>query len=252
MKRNKRQRYIFPFSENKAKQVIGCFLRLERSHSMSIVRLQSLLYILDRESIKKICVPITCDYMVATNHGPALGTIHSIFARNDYLSTFAEWQQNFHLDGFRLSLIGEPIPIGELSRHDIGLITEVSEKYWNTDDWALVEEIKKFPEWVKKEPLDGNINNIACADVLESLGMPEKEESILRHGEERTAIDNFWNSMIRSTPEHIKETASRLPEDYVVILRKAVEHMRDSGKDFDKQELMKILENDLTSSESVV
>ena len=68
----------FRFDFEKALQAAAELLRHEPHQQMGRVRLMKLLYIADREALKEVGRPITCDSVVAMKHGPVLSRLYDI------------------------------------------------------------------------------------------------------------------------------------------------------------------------------
>lgn len=161
----------------KTLQASAEFLRREPGKQMSRLRLLKLLYIADRESLRRTGRPITYDHVVAMKHGPVLSRLYDIIKGEDVLSP--EFAKYVSQTGHQLSLVEEPGK-SNLNRFEIRLLHELAEDYSELGDWEIVEETHTFKEWIKNNPGESS-QPIPLEDVLEALGFDvDRIESVIR------------------------------------------------------------------------
>jgi len=167
---------MFAFKFDKTIQAAAYLLRRESSREMNYMRLLKILYIADRESIRKTGRPITGDRVAAMKQGPVLSEILDLIKGVHLHSPV--WAQFIQRDEYNVRLVGEPGQ-ANLSRFEIETLERVAEEHRSHDEWQMVEFTHKFPEWQKNDP--GDLRKwVPFEDVLEAVGrladLPEIEE----------------------------------------------------------------------------
>ena len=173
----------FRFDFEKTLQAAAELLRGEPHRQMSRIRLLKLLYIADREALKETGRPITCDAVVAMEHGPVLSPLYDIIKGESVDSPrFDEYvgQQDHQL------FLSKDPGKGRLSRYDVRKLRDVSERYRERGEWEIVGETHEFAEWKKNDP--GKSSAALRSSSLRSTSRPIPLEDILSavgHSSER-------------------------------------------------------------------
>ncbi len=134
---------------------------------MSYLRLLKLLYLSERELLATTAIPLTGDDPVAMKNGPVLSQIYATIKGET--SRSGEWETFIHREGRHVELIKDP-GRGKLSKREVRKLQELSEKFRSVDDWSLVEETHKLPEWQKNFKGDETITPFPWEQVLEEAG----------------------------------------------------------------------------------
>lgn len=136
---------------------------------MSRLKLLKLLYIAERTMIQERDHAFLFDRPVAMPHGPVPSEIYDLI--KGLHAQHAAWAEFFENDGNVVLLTEEP-PRGALSRFEIGLLTRIATEYADKDEWQIVDETHKFPEWTKNYPGNGSAAPIPWLDLVGSLNKP--------------------------------------------------------------------------------
>ena len=155
------------------------------AHTENYMKILKLLYIADRTSIAQTGSPITGDRFIAMKRGPVLSHVLDL-VRGRHLHS-AEWAKFIETDRYNIRLCADPGE-GDLSRYEMDLLTEVWEENRLKDEWQMVEETHRFPEWIKNKPEVNSSKKIPFEDVLDAVGMAEHGQAIERDAEEEASI----------------------------------------------------------------
>ncbi|MHC5055763.1 MAG: Panacea domain-containing protein [Planctomycetota bacterium] len=167
----------FRFDFDKALQAAAELLRHEPHRQMGRVRFMKLLYIADREALKETGRPITCDAVVAMEHGPVLSRLYDIIKGESLESP--RFDEHIGQQGYLLFLKADPGK-ARLNRFEIRKLREVSERYRDCGDWEIAKETHGFEEWIKHNPGESSCP-IPLEDVLAAVGYsPDRIEAILQ------------------------------------------------------------------------
>lgn len=179
----------FPFNFTKSLQATAVLLAYEKDRRMSYMRLLKLLYIADRESMAETGRPITGDKPVAMKHGPVLSQVYDLL--RGQASRAGEWDGFAHVDGYKVELVADP-GRGKLSRGEVARLMEVSGRYREMDDWALVEETHTFREWVAHFPGSNGAAEIPWEDTLAAVGRSEWKEAVEQDEADQQEFDKVF------------------------------------------------------------
>jgi hypothetical protein len=103
----------------------------------------------------------------------------------------AEWSKHFGNDAHLIILRDEP-SISALSRYEIGILDEVSQKYMGYDDWDVAEATHGFQEY-KSTYREGTSTTIPPERMIEAVGLGAKKEAILRDAEQKAYFDHLFS-----------------------------------------------------------
>jgi uncharacterized phage-associated protein len=183
------------FSERKVAQMAAYLLSLEKGR-MNYLKLMKLLYLADRESMKRHGHPISGDRYVSMDHGPVLsqafnlikgavkfaerGWNHWIADRADYAVALKRRVSRDALD--------------ELSDADLHVLRGIHAKFGKMDQWKLVDYTHRYcPEW--KDP-NGSSVPISYETIFKALGRtPAEARKLGAHIEQQRRIDKLFASL---------------------------------------------------------
>ncbi|HEX8199181.1 MAG TPA: Panacea domain-containing protein [Isosphaeraceae bacterium] len=176
----------FRFNFEKTLQAAGVLLCLDGDR-MERIRLLKLLYIADRELLTETGRTLTGDRAVAMTHGPVLSRVYDLLKGE--AARAGEWGRSIHSEGHAVVLRDDP-GRGELSRREVEKLTEVTERFRNTDDWTLSEATHGFEEW-SNNYVEGTSTPIPWLDVLVAENKEELVEIIERDEADRRYLDDL-------------------------------------------------------------
>lgn len=157
------------FNEQKMTEAATHLLRL-RGGSMHYLKLVKLLYIADREALRRWGIPISHDRYVSMAHGPVLSRTLDLIKDGASQS----WSESISapFGEHEVKLIGDPAEAQKLSPAEEKLLDKVYEDYGFQSRWDLVKHTHTFPEWTNP---NGSSTPINLADILRAIGESEDE-----------------------------------------------------------------------------
>ncbi len=179
----------------KAIQAVGVLLRREGKRATRL-RLLKLLYIADRESLKKTGSTILGSKIVAMRHGPLHSEILDLI-RGNHIQEPA-WSRYFHNVGVNVLLDVEP-ETGKLSRYEIELLISVVDARIALDDYDLAVETHGFEEWLKvyTDPEVNTSRSIPMELLIDSVGRSTDKAAILQDMKDSEAFDHLFAGICR-------------------------------------------------------
>ena len=140
------------FSDKKATAVVGYFLGRAEGHRVNDLKMMKLLYLSERESLRRYTAPITDSALFSMKNGPVLSEVLDLFYGKGE-SPF--WDEHI---GFMSAKRGEAdentIFLRSkfeaerfLSRAEVEILEEVWDRHRDDGKWSLVELTHAFPEW---------------------------------------------------------------------------------------------------------
>lgn len=187
----------FPFNMEKAAQAIKILLELE-DNNMNYMRLLKLLYIADRESLRETGYPITGDRVCAMDQGPVLSNTYNLIKSDPGCSDEKSeyWDKYFERRHYRIILKDDP-GIGKLCKYEIDKLKEISAKFIEYDEWALVDYTHDFEEYKKNKPPKGSSKGIALSHIIEAIGQNDKLKQIRQNAKEARFFNSIANDDIQ-------------------------------------------------------
>lgn len=180
------------FNEQKAAQVAAWFIGQEGG-AMPHLKLMKLMYLAERESMKRSGYPMMGDRLVALKYGPVLSqTLNHINDQapstpgNGWDSWISDRADN------KVALVNpvSPEDLDELSRADLAVLADVWRDCGHMTKFAICDYTHRpdvCPEW--RNPGD-SMFIIAYADVFAALGYPpEQAAQMAAEVEAQHAID---------------------------------------------------------------
>ncbi len=155
---------------------------------MNYMRLLKVLYFAEREILAESGKPLTGSRVVAMQCGPVLEDIFQLVHGGH--QAVARWSSFLQVDRYHLELICDP-GAGLLSKFVTGKLEEVAARYDALDEWAMVEETHKLPEWRKNDPGESS-REIPLEDILEAVGRAADLDEIVAHAREDDRAHQFF------------------------------------------------------------
>src|SRR6266545_5521597 len=182
-------RIRFEFNERKATAAAAVMLRRSGGR-MNYMKLIKLLYLAERESLKRYGRPICGDDYYSLPKGPVLSIILNLIKANREEEEWDGddfWLRHVRRTNHDVELVSDP-GSSVLSEAEIEILQEIHEKLKDIDPWRLVDLLhKKLPEW--KDPGTSRIK-IHPEDILQRVGKsPEEIEEIAQEIAEQNAVD---------------------------------------------------------------
>ena len=179
---------LFRFSAEKAIQATAFLLRRERGHRMNYMRLLKVLYLAEREILADSGKPLTGSRVVAMQRGPVLEDVWKLI-RGEHRAV-GRWSTFIQVDRYHLEMIADP-GAGLLSKFVTQKLEEVASRYDTFDEWAMVEETHRLPEWKRNNPGESS-REIPLAHILEAIGRGGDLEKIVARAREDDRACNFF------------------------------------------------------------
>jgi uncharacterized phage-associated protein len=159
---------VFHLNPLKATQVAAYFIKSNGKH-INYTKMIKLMYLADREALKKWNRPITGGSYVSMVNGPVLSEVYDWIrgkTENKY------WLCSIKKDGFNTVLVQDPGD-GELSEAEIKLLNEIDKKFKKYTFGAMIDYCHThIKEW---EDPSGSSLPIANEKLLSFIGKEPKE-----------------------------------------------------------------------------
>ena len=175
------------FDETKSTQMAGCLLQLAGNH-MNYMKLIKLMYIADREALKRWGHPLTGDEYYALPHGPIVSRVYDLIADEPDLSSSAYWNTFIATHNYEVEL-KQSTPADSLAPADVDLLHDVFRQFGHLNQWQLRDLTHGFPEW--RDP-SGSRLAIRYLDILRAVGREETAEEEAGEIEDR----NFFATLL--------------------------------------------------------
>lgn len=177
---------VIRFNTTKVKQAAAVLIKAHAGR-MSRLRLLKLLYIADREHFAQTLRPITGDRAVALENGPVPARTNNLLKGED--SDAPLWEQHIQPEGPQdHRLVGDP-GVDKLTRREIDLLHQVSERHRSCNDYDIAVETQQFQEWARNQPSPGASRPIGFDDVLAALGLEQHKQRIEEESQAAAALD---------------------------------------------------------------
>ncbi len=164
------------FNRQKVIQVVNLILK-KYDFRLNYTKLIKILYILDKEALRRWDVAVTGDSYCSMDNGPVLSNIYDlIMGRYDDETIQQYWENHFVKHGYDLvSINGDKIFDDELSRREEELIDSIDSQFHDKDYKYMIRYVhlkKLFPEW--QDPQGSSIP-LYKKDLLKSIGRTDEE-----------------------------------------------------------------------------
>ena len=153
--------------------------------------LLKLMYIADRESIRRTGRSISRDGYAAMENGPILSTTYDMMKGPEL---FPLWRRYFSSgkDVDEVALNGDP-GVNHLSNLDVEILNWVLKNYGKMSPAQLRELTHDFPEYLKREPGGPTSNPITMSDVLDALGQSDRKAKIDEDERKQELADKIFS-----------------------------------------------------------
>jgi uncharacterized phage-associated protein len=164
----------YRFNEKKSIQLASIYLKL-RGGEMSHMKLIKLMYLADREALKRWGHPVTGDHFVSMKCGPVLSNVLNLIhdeplpeERDHHWSDYIQ-----ATNPLTVRLTKDPA-VRALSAAEEELAAEIFDEYGSMNRWEIVDITHKFPEY--REP-DAEHKSwpLRYLDILKAVGKTESE-----------------------------------------------------------------------------
>jgi hypothetical protein len=179
----------FPFSPQKATEVVAQFLKLAHGR-INIMKLVKLVYLLDRESIGRRGVPVVGGAYLSMRNGPVTSEILDLVNSGSLWSCETNWDQFISARrNYEVELTHDP-GRDHLSEFELGLIAEVFALHEKEDQFALRDWCHAHcGEWL---PLETGLAAISLVDIAEEVGRDPDE--VLANATEQAFLGEVFKS----------------------------------------------------------
>jgi uncharacterized phage-associated protein len=182
----------FSFDERKATAAASVFLA-EHGGRMPYMKLVKLLYMAERESLRRYGRPVFGDRYFSLPHGPIVSTVLDLIKRE--ASPFDDhsnlWSAHIQRDGFDVLLAEKP-NLGCLSDAETEMLREIAQVFHSLDQWQLRDLTHALPEF--RDPAGSNLP-ITPEDILRALSKTDEEvEEIREDAIERRHFDALFGT----------------------------------------------------------
>ncbi|HVA65802.1 MAG TPA: Panacea domain-containing protein [Elusimicrobiota bacterium] len=158
----------FPFNETKAVQAAALFAA-RTGNQINYMKLIKLIYLLDREALKRWGVPIVGGNYVSMDQGPVASPV--LDAIKSPAQKFPLWTSHFRKEGYDVRLI-HGIEPDDLSPAELEVLDWVFSRFGAMDQWQLVYYThENCGEWVDPQ---GTSLPIKPSAILQNVGKTEQ------------------------------------------------------------------------------
>ncbi len=169
----------FRFDIKKIIQIVNYLLKINGG-SINYTKLVKLLYIADKEFLRKWDYTITGDSYASLYRGPILSEVYDLLkGKNEDEIKQLYWDNLFYTAGYDLHLVqkNNNLPIDRLCDAEIETLVKVDTEFKDKDYSYLIEHTHDknlFPEVKWEEAKDSSIN-LPVEDILIALGRTDVE-----------------------------------------------------------------------------
>jgi uncharacterized phage-associated protein len=133
---------------DKLTQVINYILQ-KYEYKLNYIKLIKLLYIADRESLRRFGFSVSGDTYRSTDCGPVLVRVYDFINEKKYCNYYErlQWDMSFKIVNYDLiSINRNKNYCDKLSESDIKILDEIDKRYHNKNLEFLIKLIHRFPE----------------------------------------------------------------------------------------------------------
>ncbi len=164
------------FDEQKVAQTAAFFVRHEGGR-MPILKLMKLLYLADRESIKRYGLPISGDKYASWKHGPILSSTYSLMTGDSDSAQFGWDYWISDRENHEVALVRDSSRefLSDLSDADVDVLEAVWSSFGHMTRWEIRDYThdKRFvPEW---EDPNGSVKPLHLKSIMQALGKTPQE-----------------------------------------------------------------------------
>jgi uncharacterized phage-associated protein len=163
-------------------QATAHLIKLQPHQQLSYLRLLKLLYMAERELLAEHGMLLTADRPYAMPKGPVLSETLNLIKGQISSNQQHQWHRFIETVGHDVVLKEDP-GHGELNKAIRRKLEEVNDRYKELDDWDLVKETHKLPEWQRHYVKDsGSSFPFEWEEVMTHQG---KDTNAVRAAEKR-------------------------------------------------------------------
>lgn len=172
------------FEEEKATQAAAYFAS-RFSNKINYTKLMKLLYLVDREALKKWGRPVVGGPYVAMDNGPLSSPAYDAVKSSPASTKFPVWSSVFRKSGYDVEQV-KAIEFDALSKAEIGLLQTIFETFGGMNQWELIYYTHvNCPEWHDPQ---GTSVPISESAILEQVGRSPEEIACIQEDAKRSSI----------------------------------------------------------------
>jgi len=172
------------FREDKTTDAALLLIKLAGG-TINYMKLIKLLYLIDREALKRWGQPVTFDQYFSMDRGPVLSRTLNLINEGPSPGRSSYWHEHISPPDNYLVTVLQPTDADSLSDAETGLIGEVHDEYGDIPKWPLVDLLHKvLPEWADPQ---GSRATISYGDILRAVGKDTEEVHCIRSELDLTA-----------------------------------------------------------------
>ncbi len=177
------------FRADKTTQAASLLLKL-RTEKMSYMKLVKLLYLADREALKRWGRPISYDSYVSMDHGLVLSRTLNLINASDRSEAQQYWSKFISppFGDHEIQSIKDP-GTENLSESEEELLNEIFTEFGKMSRWEIVDYVHTLPEWIDPK---GSAIPIQYEDVLTGGGKTEAETASIKNEIEEIALAELF------------------------------------------------------------
>lgn len=182
----------FNFDERKATATAAVFLA-EHNGRMPYMKLIKLMYMAERESLRRHGRPVFGDRYFSLPHGPIVSTVLNLIKleANPVDEHRNLWSSHIQRQGYDVTLSAQA-DLGCLSEAELEMLREIASVFRALDQWQLRDLTHSLPEF--KDP-SGSSLPILPEDILRALSKSDEEvEEVREDALERRHFDSLFGT----------------------------------------------------------
>lgn len=160
----------FRFNEMKATQVASRLVE-KSGNRLSHLALMKLLYIIDREALRRWDRPVVGGKYCSMKHGTVISQVLDLMRRIEGWDEPSTWTQHLTKVGNEMRLT-DGCDVNELAPAEVKLADEIFEKFGKLSKWELRDLTHNFQEW---EDVGTTSKPIRVERILECVGKNSDE-----------------------------------------------------------------------------
>jgi uncharacterized phage-associated protein len=160
----------FPFNAVRATQA-AAWLVSKAGGKLSHIKLSKLLYIADREALRRWGRPIIGGNYASMEHGPVISPVVDCLKTPEERGDRDAWDRYLRRQGNFIHLVDNP-GRGQLHEAAVKLLDEIFSQCENLTKWEVRDRTHKFPEY--RNPGKSS-KPIPIEDLLKAVNKSEKE-----------------------------------------------------------------------------
>ena len=156
----------FPFNEAKATEVAAHMVERSGGNALSHLALMKMLYIVDREALRRWERPVIGGKYCSMEHGTVISEVLDLMRKIEGIDPSSKWTEHLTKIGNEMRLV-DRCPVSSLSPGEVRLIDEVFDRHGNADRWELRDLTHGFKEW---ENVGKSSKAIRVEAILRAVG----------------------------------------------------------------------------------